>query len=72
MIKRPPYQSPPAPFSPGNIVKFESKQYVILASTHTHCQLEGVAYAVPNWQLKTVRKPKDRVARSKTNKQISV
>lgn len=55
--KRTPYQQPPSPFQPGDWVKFEWNEYKVIASTHTHSQLEGVRYAVANWELKKTRIP---------------
>lgn len=72
MIKRSLYQPPPAPFAPGDKVKFEGRRYEVIASTHAHSQLEGLRYAVPNWLLKPIRKPKDREECQKQHNQISV
>lgn len=58
--KRTPYQQPPSPFQPGDWVKFEGKRYEVIASTHTHSQLQGVRYAIANWELKRVRISVDR------------
>lgn len=53
-----PYEPPPSPFRPQERVRFEGRVYTITATTHAHSQLEGVRYAVPNWQLRKIRKSK--------------
>jgi hypothetical protein len=72
MIKRSPYQPPPAPFAPGDKVKYEGRRYEVIAGTHTHSQLDTLPYAVPNWLLKPIRKPKDRDECSQKHLAISV
>lgn len=51
MINRPRYQPPPAPFSPGDLVKYADRICRVVASTHTHTQLQEFKYAVPNWEI---------------------
>lgn len=38
--------------------KYPGQKFKVRSSTHTHTQLEGIRYAVPNWELKTVRRRK--------------
>jgi hypothetical protein len=42
----------------GDRVRFEGQIYSVVVGTHTHTQLEGLPYAIPNWQLKTYRRRK--------------
>jgi hypothetical protein len=49
-------QQPPK-YSSGKYVVFEGKIHKILAATHTHVQLEGLKFAVPEWQVKSVKRP---------------
>ena len=59
----PAYEFPPASFAPGELVQFERElplEWIVLASTHTHTQIEGIPKAVPNWDLVRVRKSKNR------------
>lgn len=51
MITRKRYTPPPAPFKPGDRVKYKRTRYKVLASTHTHSQLKGIDKAIANWQL---------------------
>lgn len=51
MIKAKPYKAPKAAFKRDTKVYFEGNSYRIIASTHTHSQLEGLPKAVANWQL---------------------
>ncbi len=51
-LKAEAYQYPPAGFELGQWVRFEGKRYRVLASTHTHTQLEGLEKAIANWYLK--------------------
>ncbi|HEY9672230.1 MAG TPA: hypothetical protein V6D11_12350 [Waterburya sp.] len=55
MIKGQPYQAPPPTFQPGDRVRYEGHTYTVLASSHTHSQLEGLRWAVANWQLQRVK-----------------
>lgn len=57
MIKGKPYESPPAPYKPGQKVRFEGTMRRVVASTHTHTLLEGDRYAIANWILKLGRVP---------------
>jgi hypothetical protein len=50
------YEPPPAPFKPGQKVYYYDLSFEVIHSTHTHTQLDGVEFAVPNWQLATRRK----------------
>jgi hypothetical protein len=47
------YETPKPAFKRGTKVYFEGNSYKVIASTHTHTQLEGLAKAVANWQLTT-------------------
>jgi hypothetical protein len=49
---------PASQFKKGDWVWFEWQVYTVIACNHTHTQLEGVEYAIPNWQLKISRKAK--------------
>lgn len=51
-----PYQPPEPNFQPGDRVKFNGRTYTVTASTHTHTQLKDLRWAIPNWQLRRVRK----------------
>lgn len=55
MMKRARYQPPPAPFAPGDRVRYQRQTYTVIASTHTHTQLEGFKYAVPNWEIQKTK-----------------
>ena len=57
MIKGKPYESPPAPYKPGQKVKFEGERRTVKASSHTHTLLEGDRFAIANWILKLGRVP---------------
>lgn len=48
---RQPYQRPPAPFKPGQLIWWQGDRYKVIASSHTHTQLEGVSKAVWNFDL---------------------
>lgn len=53
----------PAPFNPGDRVRFRSKEdprgaYTVEACTESHTKLEGIDKAVFRWQLRRVRKAK--------------
>ncbi len=50
------YEPPSAPFKPGQKVYYDDLSFEVVHSTHTHTQLDGVEFAVPNWQLTTRRK----------------
>lgn len=50
------YEIPPAPYRPGQKIKIGGKTYRVIASTHTHTQLEGVAYSVANWIIAQMKK----------------
>jgi hypothetical protein len=52
MLKREPYENPPAPYKPGKLLLWEGQKRRVIASTHTHTQLEGIPKAIPNWRLK--------------------
>jgi hypothetical protein len=39
-------------FSPKQYVIFDEQVYKVLSVTHTHLQLEGLRYAVPEWLCK--------------------
>lgn len=67
MLKRTPYQPPAAPFKPGDRVKLEDWPYTVVASTHTHTQLEGLPYAVANWRLRKVTLKKKRIKAMQTS-----
>lgn len=63
MIYCKPIEYPPAPFQPGDRVRFihpesfeEGGSHDVIASSHTHTQLEGMRYAVANWQLRRTHK----------------
>lgn len=56
------YQSPPPGFEVGSPVRYEGKIYKVVASTHTHSQLEGLRYAVSNAWLKAVRSKKQKAS----------
>lgn len=59
IIKGKPYAPPPAPFKKGDRVKLSASDttYTVIASSHTHTQLEGVRYAIANWKLRLYRSP---------------
>ena len=61
MINRPRYTPPVAPFKPGDRVRYQSQIFSVIASTHTHTQLEDQRWAVPNWLLRKVRVKKERI-----------
>ena len=48
------YQQPAPEFYPGDRVKWLENGviYTVTGGTHTHTQVEGVEYAVANWELK--------------------
>jgi hypothetical protein len=50
------YEIPPAPYRPGQKLRIEGKTYRVVASTHTHTQLEGIKYAVSNWVIIQLKK----------------
>jgi hypothetical protein len=56
-IKSAEYVVPLAAFKSGDKVWFEGKRYEIIASTHTHSQLQGLEKAIANWRL-SKRKPR--------------
>jgi hypothetical protein len=52
------YEPPPAPYKPGQKVYYLDLSFEVVSSTHTHTQLDGVKFAVPNWLLSLATKPK--------------
>ncbi|MBD1836158.1 AAA family ATPase [Cyanobacteria bacterium FACHB-472] len=46
-----PYEQPPAPFTIGQEVIYESTEYTVTSCTHTHTQLDGLKKAVSNSEL---------------------
>lgn len=72
MIYCKPIEYPPAPFNPGDRIRFispedfeEGGSHLVVASSHTHTQLEGFRYATVNWRLRRVHK-----ARQKSTEEI--
>lgn len=58
-----PIEKSPAPFNPGDRVRFRSQEdprgaYTVEACTESHTKLEGFKFATPTWQLRRVRKAK--------------
>jgi hypothetical protein len=49
------WKQPEPEYYTGDRVKLEGKVYTVAHGTHTHTQLEGLPYAIPNWQLKPYR-----------------
>ena len=50
----PPYKQPNNKFRVGEAVQFRGElplRWIIVGSSHTHSQLEGLPKAVPNWLL---------------------
>lgn len=62
MIKGKPYEPPPAPYKPGDWVRFEGKRYRVTASSHTHTAVEGIRFAIWNFDLKKAKPPKSTTA----------
>ena len=52
------HKQPESKYFAGDRVKYEGQVYAVVAATHTHAQLEGLPYAIPNWQLVTYRRLK--------------
>ncbi|HEY9706662.1 MAG TPA: hypothetical protein V6D48_00490 [Oculatellaceae cyanobacterium] len=50
------YEAPPAPYKVGQKIKIAGKTYKVVASSHTHTQLEGVNYSVANWVIGHMKK----------------
>ena len=72
MIYCKPIEYPPAPFNPGDRVRFlypedfsEGGSHFVRASDHCFTWLEGRRYGVPNWQLRRTHK-----ARQNTTEEI--
>jgi len=49
------WKQPEPEYYTGDRVKLEGKVYTVAHGTHTHTQLEGLPYAIANWQLKPYR-----------------
>lgn len=62
-----PIEYPPPAFNPGDRVRFikpedfeEGGSHYVVASNHTHTQLEGFKYATANWRLRRVHKARQK------------
>jgi hypothetical protein len=51
------HKAPKPQFKIGTFVWFEGQKCKVIASTHTHSQLEGVDVGVSNWRLKKWTQP---------------
>jgi hypothetical protein len=53
---QPSYELPNPLYKPGQRVKLKSfslgLRFKVIASSHTHTQLDGLPKAIPNWELK--------------------
>lgn len=56
IVKGKPYQPPQPKFKPGQWVYYYDLRFQVIASTHTHSQLDGVEKAIANWELRLSRK----------------
>jgi hypothetical protein len=58
-IKAQSYEQPPPAHTPGKFIFWEGKKRRVIASTHTHTQLEGIEKAIWNWDLIQRRRKKN-------------